>query len=68
VSIPGHQADLTITPAMADQELNVTKMGKLAYWEGACTITGRVGDADVKGVGYTELTGYAGALEMELKQ
>ena len=68
VSIPGHHADLTVTPAMADQELNLTKMGKLAYWEGACTIAGRVGDADVKGVGYTELTGYAGALQTELKE
>jgi len=68
VIIPGHHADLTVTPAMADQELNLSKMGKLAYWEGACTITGRVDNADVKGVGYTELTGYAGALQMELKE
>jgi predicted secreted hydrolase len=64
ITIPGHRADLTVTPAMADQELNLTKMGKLAYWEGACAIAGRVGDAAVKGVGYTELTGYAGALQM----
>jgi predicted secreted hydrolase len=68
VTIPGHRADLTVTPAMADQELNLSKMGKLAYWEGACTITGHIGDADVKGVGYTELTGYAGALQMEFKE
>jgi predicted secreted hydrolase len=68
VLIPGHHADLTVAPAMADQELNLTKMGKLSYWEGACNITGRVDDADVKGVGYTELTGYSGALQMELKE
>jgi len=68
ITIPGHRADLTITPAMADQELNLDKMGKLAYWEGACTVTGRVGDADVKGVGYTELTGYSGALQTDFKE
>ena len=68
IAIPGHRADLTVTPAMADQELNLTKMGKLAYWEGACTIAGHVGDADVKGVGYTELTGYSGALQMDFKE
>jgi predicted secreted hydrolase len=68
VVIPGHRADLTVTPAMADQELNLSKMSKLAYWEGACNVTGHVGDADVKGVGYTELTGYSGALQMDFKE
>ena len=65
IVVPGHRADLTVSPAMADQELSLTKMGALDYWEGACTIAGRVADANVKGVGYTELTGYAGALKME---
>jgi predicted secreted hydrolase len=65
ILVPGHRADLTVSPAMADQELRLTKMGALDYWEGACSIAGRVGAADVKGVGYTELTGYAGALKME---
>jgi predicted secreted hydrolase len=51
---------------MADQELRLTKMGALDYWEGACTISGQVGDASIKGVGYTELTGYAGALQAGL--
>jgi predicted secreted hydrolase len=68
ILIPGHAADLTVTPAMADQELNLSKMGKLSYWEGACTITGAISGAGVKGVGYTELTGYAGALQMDLKE
>ena len=49
---------------MADQELCLSKMGALDYWEGACTTEGRVGDTTVKGSGYTELTGYAGALKM----
>ena len=61
--VPGHRADLTVTPAMADQELHLTKMGALDYWEGACAITGQVGDTSVTGEGYTELTGYAGPLQ-----
>jgi predicted secreted hydrolase len=42
----------------------LTKMGALDYWEGACVIEGRVANVSVTGVGYTELTGYAGALRM----
>jgi predicted secreted hydrolase len=68
VVIPGHHADLTVTPSMADQELRLTKMGALDYWEGACAIEGRIGDAPVKGVGYTELTGYTGALQIGMKE
>ncbi len=65
ITVPGHLADLTVTPAMADQELHLTKMGALDYWEGACATQGKVGNAAVSGVGYTELTGYAGALPSE---
>jgi predicted secreted hydrolase len=63
ITVPGHQADLTVTPAMADQELRLSKMGTLDYWEGACDTRGTVGGKAVTGVGYTELTGYAGALK-----
>lgn len=68
IVVPRHRADLTVTPAMANQELHLTKMGALDYWEGACTIEGSVADAPVKGVGYTELTGYAGTLQAEMKE
>jgi predicted secreted hydrolase len=68
IMVPGHRADLTVTPAMADQELRLTKMGTLDYWEGACSIAGSVADASVTGAGYTELTGYAGALQAGMKQ
>ena len=67
ILVPGHRADLTVTPAMADQELRLTKMGALDYWEGACSVEGSMGGAPLKGVGYTELTGYAGALQMGMK-
>jgi len=67
IVVPRHQADLTVMPAMADQELHLTKMGALDYWEGACAIQGNVDKAPVSGVGYTELTGYAGALQPGIK-
>lgn len=41
--------DLVITPALADQELDLT----VRYWEGAVKITG-----STTGVGYVELAGY----------
>jgi len=68
ITVPGHRADLTVTPAMADQELYLTKMGALDYWEGACTIKGTVADGPVTGEGYTELTGYAGPLQTGMKE
>jgi predicted secreted hydrolase len=66
IVVPAHRADLTVSPAMADQELHLTRMGALDYWEGACTVAGKIADGAVSGVGYTELTGYAGALKSGL--
>lgn len=68
ILVPGHRADLTVTPAMADQELHLTQMGALDYWEGACSIEGSVDGAPTKGVGYTELTGYTGTLQIGMKE
>jgi predicted secreted hydrolase len=67
IMVPGHRADLTVSPAMADQELHLTKVGALDYWEGACSIEGSISDAPMTGVGYTELTGYAGPLQSGMK-
>ena len=49
MQIPGEGVDLTITPVMPNQELNVS----VRYWEGAVDITG-----SSAGHGYVELTGY----------
>jgi len=68
VVVPGHRADLTVSPAMAGQELHLTKMGAFDYWEGSCTMEGSVAGVPVRGVGYTELTGYAGALQAGMKE
>jgi predicted secreted hydrolase len=68
IVVPGHRADLTISPAMADQELHLTKMAGLDYWEGACSIKGTLASEPVAGVGYTELTGYSGELQNGMRE
>jgi predicted secreted hydrolase len=52
---------------MADQELRLSRMGALDYWEGACASRGSVDGKAVTGVGYTELTGYNGPLQEGIK-
>ena len=39
-----------------------TQSTRVTYWEGSVSVNGRVGDADVTGSGYAELTGYAESL------
>ena len=46
---------LTVTPAMADQELETL----VRYWEGAVDVAGTRGEQPVAGYGYVELTGYS---------
>lgn len=53
--LPGQALDLTITPLLADQELNVS----VTYWEGAVRVEGRSRGRPVSGYGYLEMTGYA---------
>ncbi|MEM1202835.1 MAG: lipocalin-like domain-containing protein [Acidobacteriota bacterium] len=53
--IPGHGLDLTVTPVMADQELDIS----FRYWEGAVDVSGTAGDDPVSGRGYVELVGYS---------
>ncbi len=51
VTIPAREMVLTITPVIADQEMRVS----ILYWEGAVEVSGTV-----RGVGFVEMTGYAG--------
>jgi predicted secreted hydrolase len=51
VNVGGAPLRLTLTPQLADQELNGNG---IAYWEGTVKISG-----DAGGYGYAELTGYA---------
>jgi predicted secreted hydrolase len=54
VRIPTEELDLTITPLLADQELDVS----FRYWEGAVAIEGTRRGRAVRGRGYVEMTGY----------
>ena len=54
LQVPAHGLDLSIRPALADQELDLS----FRYWEGAVKFDGSFGANDVNGRGYVELTGY----------
>jgi predicted secreted hydrolase len=57
--VPSRGWDLTIEPAIADQELDLA----FRYWEGSVRVEGRgEGGQAVAGRGYAELTGYAGSV------
>ncbi len=58
LTIPKLNLDLEITPAVENQELNVG----VVYWEGAIRLRGQRAGNPVDGVGYMELTGYAGGM------
>ncbi len=54
IRVPDEGLDLTVTPVLEDQELNVS----FRYWEGAVDVRGTAGGRPVSGRGYVELTGY----------
>ena len=53
VTVPGGQ--LTVTPDLRNQEVDLLKTQMNVYWEGDVTIKGKIGGASVSGDGYTEL-------------
>jgi predicted secreted hydrolase len=55
VAIPSADIALTILPRIENQEMNVS----IVYWEGAVAVEGKSRGANVTGVGYVEMTGYA---------
>lgn len=62
VRVPSAHVNVVLTPELQDQELANTT-GGVSYWEGAVDVR----DADSgrpAGVGYVELTGYAGAVSL----
>ncbi|MBI4552515.1 MAG: carotenoid 1,2-hydratase [Candidatus Latescibacteria bacterium] len=62
IRVPGEQMELRVTPTVVDQELVTGGVTGVIYWEGSVRVEGRDRGKPVKGVGYVELTGYAGAL------
>jgi predicted secreted hydrolase len=53
VTVPGGQ--LTVTPDLRNQEVDLVNTQGTVYWEGDVTIKGKIGGATVSGDGYTEL-------------
>ncbi|MDQ2871745.1 MAG: carotenoid 1,2-hydratase [Candidatus Eremiobacteraeota bacterium] len=62
VSVRGIARELRLTPTVADQEL-VDASGGVTYWEGAVDVTD-ARNGNHLGVGYVELTGYAGVVRL----
>jgi predicted secreted hydrolase len=58
VRVPKMGLDLNVSPVMEDQELDTRGTTMIVYWEGACEVAGKAGEADVKGRAYVELVGY----------
>ncbi|MDQ6859553.1 MAG: carotenoid 1,2-hydratase [Verrucomicrobiota bacterium] len=59
IDLPQHGLAFTVRAAVENQELALLP---LAYWEGAIDTDGARNGQPIKGRGYLELTGYAGAL------
>lgn len=66
IRVPDSDLDLSVAAAVDDQELHTEGASGVAYWEGAIDISGRSRGRDIKGRGYLEMTGYAGAAMGEL--
>ncbi len=62
VTVPAARLDLVLSPTVLDQELDAAGSGP-SYWEGAVDVRARTGGAAL-GVGYVELTGYAGTVSL----
>ena len=62
ITIPGAGYRLRLTPTVPDQEIRSQAPAKVTYWEGQVKIEGVKNGAPVAGLGYAELTGYAGGL------
>ncbi|WP_426060571.1 lipocalin family protein [Hymenobacter sp. B1770] len=58
ITVPSKGYDLTVTPLVPNQELNMRlfKVLKLSYWEGMCRVTGTQNGKPVTGNAYVEIT------------
>jgi len=62
IRVPRLGLDVTVTPRLEDQEMVGEGADGIDYWEGSVAVRGRAGATakEVSGLGYVELTGYAG--------
>ncbi len=60
ISLPEKKASFIVRPRVIDQEVYANSWSPdfIDYWEGACTVEGRVGERVVKGLAYNEICGY----------
>jgi predicted secreted hydrolase len=64
VEVPAEGIELEIIPFFPDQELDTRKSTKVTYWEGCVQVRGTFQKKSVQGLGYVEMTGYAGKLKI----
>lgn len=64
IHIPDENIRLNLDPFFPDQELETKKSTRVTYWEGAVQVRGRFGGQSIGGLGYVEMTGYAGRLKL----
>jgi predicted secreted hydrolase len=64
VRIPSLGIDAALSTKLLQQELTGKVPGSPAYWEGAIDISGSKNNRPVRGVGYLEMTGYAGPVSI----
>ena len=60
VEVPAHRLQLDLTPSLPDQALDPRASTGVVYWEGEVLVAGTRDDRLLTGLGYVELTGYAG--------
>jgi len=64
VAVPVEGIELEILPFFPEQELDTRRSTRVTYWEGAVKISGSYKKRAVQGLGYVEMTGYAGKLKV----
>ncbi|HVE15704.1 MAG TPA: lipocalin family protein, partial [Chthoniobacterales bacterium] len=57
LSVPSLKLEATVVPRLKDQEL---RLSPIVYWEGSISVSGARKGLPVHGLGYLEMTGYAG--------
>ncbi len=61
IKVPDRQIELTLSSTVKDQELITRESTQVTYWEGSVKVDGKYQGSPINGIGYAELTGYAGA-------
>jgi predicted secreted hydrolase len=64
INIPCLQLQLSQRTELNNQELFNKRSVSPSYWEGAVTYSGQIHGQPVSGVGYLEMTGYAGSVQL----